>query len=293
MQLTTNGSNIPRLWQFIGSSSKSIIDKNGIYVYPNDIYALLCAYSVEAARAAILQEIGGVFAVYKIDVDIHHLELTADYMVQYKARAGGFSAPGSFTPLSQPGAPGWGNSYLRSTLPPLNVPSDSPSLPSHSSMYSHTSHTLHPVTPTEDTRSPSTFGSMSYSSTGRDSMMLPSLSSQYQYSDQQSTWFSQTGATSAAHSPGSLSSLLNPSSTMSSSYSTTRPQPAAINTYTSYPPLSHNHHSTGPVSPDSRPLGTRLHRCHPCRRRMRTQTRITLPMPITTTRHQARVTTAR
>ncbi|KAH9853751.1 HSF-type DNA-binding-domain-containing protein [Lenzites betulinus] len=181
------------------------------------------------------------------------LSVPSGDLSQYKARARGFSAPGSFTPLSQPGAPGWGNSYPRSTLPPLNVPSDSPSLSSHGSMYSHTSHTLHPVTPTEDTRSPSTFGSMSYSSTGRDSMMLPSSSSQYQYSDQQSTWFSQTGATSAAHSSGSLSSLLNPSSNMSSSYSTTRPQPAAINTYTSYPPLSRNHHSAGPVSPDSRP----------------------------------------
>ncbi|KAH9850735.1 beta and beta-prime subunits of DNA dependent RNA-polymerase [Lenzites betulinus] len=76
--LTTNGSNIPGLWQFVGSSGKSIIDENGIY--SNDIYALLCAYGVEAARAAILQEIGGVFAVYKIDVDIRHLELIADYM---------------------------------------------------------------------------------------------------------------------------------------------------------------------------------------------------------------------
>ena len=57
-----------------------MIDENGIY--SNDIYALLCTYGVEAARAAILREIGGVFAVYKIDVDIRHLELIADYMVR-------------------------------------------------------------------------------------------------------------------------------------------------------------------------------------------------------------------
>nr|AIE40066.1 RNA polymerase subunit 2 [Wolfiporia cocos] len=77
-KLTTNGSNIPGLWQFACSDADSMIDENGIY--SNDIYAILCAYGVEAARATILQEIGGVFAVYKIDVDIRHLELIADYM---------------------------------------------------------------------------------------------------------------------------------------------------------------------------------------------------------------------
>ncbi|KAI0637819.1 HSF-type DNA-binding-domain-containing protein [Trametes polyzona] len=167
-------------------------------------------------------------------------------------RARGFSAPGSFTPLSQPGAAGWNTSYPRSTLPPLTVPSEPPSLSSHGSMYSHSSHTLHPVTPTEDTQSPSTYGSMSYSSTGRESMMLPSPSSQYPYSEQQGSWLN---ASSAAHSSGSLSSLLNPSSNMSSGYSTaSRPQPAAINTYaTSYPSMGRSHPSAGPVSPDSRP----------------------------------------
>ncbi|EJF62961.1 hypothetical protein DICSQDRAFT_83750 [Dichomitus squalens LYAD-421 SS1] len=170
-------------------------------------------------------------------------------------RSRGFSAPGSFTPLNQPGAAGWGASYPRSTLPPLNVPSDPP-LSSHGGMYSHSSHTLHPVTPTEDTQS-SAFGSMSYSSSGRDTMILPSPSSQYQYSDQQSNWSFSSGAPSA-HSTGSLSSLLNPtasSTSLASGYSgSSRPQPAAINTYTSsYAPLSRNHHSAGPVSPDSRP----------------------------------------
>ncbi|KAH9943303.1 beta and beta-prime subunits of DNA dependent RNA-polymerase [Epithele typhae] len=76
--LLTNGSNIPGLWQFACGRGEDIIDQNGIYT--NDIYALLCAYGVEAARRAILQEIGGVFAVYKIDVDMRHLELIADYM---------------------------------------------------------------------------------------------------------------------------------------------------------------------------------------------------------------------
>ena len=83
-------------------------------------------------------------------------------------------------------------------------------------------------------------------------MMLPSPSSQYQYLDQQNSW-SFTGGTSTAHSSGSLSSLLSPSS---NGYSNTpQPQPSAINTaYTSsYLPLGRSYHSAGPVSPDSRP----------------------------------------
>jgi hypothetical protein len=51
-------------------------------IYSNDIYAILCAYGVEAARQAILREIAGVFSVYKIDVDMRHLELISDYMVR-------------------------------------------------------------------------------------------------------------------------------------------------------------------------------------------------------------------
>ena len=78
-QLTTNGSNIPGLWQFACSDGESLIDQHTIY--SNDIYAILCTYGVEAARATILKEVKGVFDVYKIDVDIRHLELIADYMV--------------------------------------------------------------------------------------------------------------------------------------------------------------------------------------------------------------------
>lgn len=58
----------------------SLIDENSIY--SNDIYAILTSYGVEAARAAILREVSGVFDVYKIDVDSRHLELIADYMVR-------------------------------------------------------------------------------------------------------------------------------------------------------------------------------------------------------------------
>lgn len=50
-------------------------------MYSNDIYAILKTYGVEMARAAILQEMGGVFGAYNIQVDRRHLELIADYMV--------------------------------------------------------------------------------------------------------------------------------------------------------------------------------------------------------------------
>lgn len=178
---------------------------------------------------------------------------------QGTTRARGFSAPGSFTPLNQPGAAGWGTSYPRGTLPPLTVPSDPP-LSSHGGMYSHSAHsahTLHPITPTEETPSSASFSPINYGGQGRDSMMLPSPSSQYGYSEQtaQGGWFSPNSAASS-HSSGSLSSLLNPSSNVNSGYSNpSRPQPPQINTYTSYSsvPMSRSHHSAAPLSPESRP----------------------------------------
>lgn len=51
-------------------------------IHSNDIYAILKAYGVEAARATILREVSSVFAVYNIKVDSRHLELIADYMVR-------------------------------------------------------------------------------------------------------------------------------------------------------------------------------------------------------------------
>mmetsp|Transcript_20478 Transcript_20478/g.41728 ORF Transcript_20478/g.41728 Transcript_20478/m.41728 type:complete len:1306 (+) Transcript_20478:393-4310(+) len=46
----------------------------------NDIWAIRCAYGVEAARMNIVDQIRGVFAVYGIEVDPRHLSLIADYM---------------------------------------------------------------------------------------------------------------------------------------------------------------------------------------------------------------------
>jgi hypothetical protein len=67
------------MWQFTKDSDDIIIEQDEMY--SNDIYAILKTYGVEMARAAILREISGVFGAYKIDVDMRHLELIADYMV--------------------------------------------------------------------------------------------------------------------------------------------------------------------------------------------------------------------
>ncbi|KAF7983978.1 hypothetical protein HWV62_18422 [Athelia sp. TMB] len=154
-------------------------------------------------------------------------------------RARGFSAPGSFTPLSQGGAAGWGTSYPgRSALPPLEVPSQ----PSHLSHLYHQQTQQHPITPTEE--SP-TSPAYHYS---RDMM---ASSSQYPYSDQQN-WqqFSQPSNGASNHS-GSLSSLLNPSS---SAYAS-RPAPTINTTYNNSPfaAMAMHNHSASSLSPDSRP----------------------------------------
>lgn len=158
-------------------------------------------------------------------------------------RARGFSAPGSFTPLSQGGAAGWGTSYPgRSALPPLTVPSDPPNL-SHS-MYHQQNH-QHPITPTDE--SP-TSPAYPYS---RD-MMVPSSSSQYPYPEQQNWQFNPAGNGGSSNHSGSLSSLLNPSS---SGYPV-RPAPTINTSYNNSPFAAmtmHNDHSASSLSPDSRP----------------------------------------
>ncbi|KIK67830.1 hypothetical protein GYMLUDRAFT_1014032 [Collybiopsis luxurians FD-317 M1] len=78
VKLTTNGSNFRGLWEFMADAEETIIEDND--VYSNDIYAILKTYGVEMAREAILREMGGVFGIYKIQVDRRHLELIADYM---------------------------------------------------------------------------------------------------------------------------------------------------------------------------------------------------------------------
>ncbi|TEB35510.1 hypothetical protein FA13DRAFT_1788139 [Coprinellus micaceus] len=170
-------------------------------------------------------------------------------------RARGFSAPGSFNPLSQGGA--WSTNYQRSALPPLTVPSDSSHLSHHTSMYTSSPHTLQPI-PSADDTSGSTFSSLGngYSS-HRDIM-----GSQYSYPEQNS-WGSFNGSSAAsshATHNSSLNSLLNPSSGgYNSSSHHSRP---TINTsygspFSSMPLAGGNggggEHSGSSLSPDSRP----------------------------------------
>jgi hypothetical protein len=77
-QISTNGSNLHGFWDFSAKMSGMIEDDE---LYSNDIHAILKTYGVEMARAAILQEISNVFGAYKINVNMRHLELIADYMV--------------------------------------------------------------------------------------------------------------------------------------------------------------------------------------------------------------------
>ncbi|KAI9199874.1 uncharacterized protein BJ171DRAFT_199397 [Polychytrium aggregatum] len=98
LNLGTEGCNLSGMWDF-----SSVIDVHRIYT--NDIAAILRTYGVEAARAAIIQEIGGVFGVYGISVDKRHLNLIADYMTfegGYKPfnRMGMRSNPAPFAQMS-------------------------------------------------------------------------------------------------------------------------------------------------------------------------------------------------
>ncbi|KAJ2741692.1 hypothetical protein GGI20_005011 [Coemansia sp. BCRC 34301] len=90
LSIGANGNNIRGIWEASLVSLDEIantdeatgldewIDLN--HLYSNDIAMLLRTYGVEAARAAIMREIGGVFKVYDIGVDKRHLSLVADYM---------------------------------------------------------------------------------------------------------------------------------------------------------------------------------------------------------------------
>ena len=174
-------------------------------------------------------------------------------------RARGFSAPGSFTPLSQPNAPGWATaSYPRQPLPPLTVPDTHPSSLSahgHNGMYGHG----HPLTPSDEPPSSTTaftplssYSSGTSAGSGRE-MLLPSPSSAYPYSEQNAWSFSPAG-TASSHSSGSLSSLLNPNTTAGAGGYGSRPSTGLTSYGSGYgiSTMSRTHHG-GAASPDSRP----------------------------------------
>ncbi|KAI6047363.1 HSF-type DNA-binding-domain-containing protein [Pisolithus marmoratus] len=158
----------------------------------------------------------------------------------FSGRARGFSAPGSFTPLSQGGAAGWGTSYPRAPLPPLAVPSE-PSALAHPNLYGQ-SHSLQSISPADE--SPTVqFSAMAPGSGYATSQVS---TSQYSYPDH--SWSFSPNSSASSHS-GSLSSLLNPSA--SNGFST-RPNPTINTSYTSYSGVSmHSDHTPPSLSPDT------------------------------------------
>ena len=85
--LTAEGINLRGMWEF----GFGVVDMNKIY--SNDIGALLHNYGVEAARAAIVSELKGIFDTYGIGVSMRHLYLIADYQTAF----------GDFRPFSRGG----------------------------------------------------------------------------------------------------------------------------------------------------------------------------------------------
>lgn len=80
VSLTAEGINFRDLWDF----GFGVVDLDNLYT--NDIGAVLHTYGVEAARAAIVSEMRGIFDTYGIAVSPRHLFLIADY----QTAAGGF-----------------------------------------------------------------------------------------------------------------------------------------------------------------------------------------------------------
>mmetsp|Transcript_1073 Transcript_1073/g.1504 ORF Transcript_1073/g.1504 Transcript_1073/m.1504 type:complete len:263 (+) Transcript_1073:2-790(+) len=78
--LETAGVNFVEFWKLENVLHSKIAS--------NDIWAVRCAYGVEAARSCISEQITSVFGAYGIQVDSRHLSLIADYMTF----EGGFKA---------------------------------------------------------------------------------------------------------------------------------------------------------------------------------------------------------
>ncbi|KAK3058134.1 hypothetical protein LTR09_001212 [Extremus antarcticus] len=73
--LLTSGVNIKAMWDY-----QHLIHPD--HLYTNSIHEFLTHYGVEAARAAIVRELQGVFGGHGIQVDVRHLMLIADYMTR-------------------------------------------------------------------------------------------------------------------------------------------------------------------------------------------------------------------
>lgn len=121
--LQTAGCNFEEIWKLRPSKV------NHDQLMSNDIWAVKCAYGVEAARMSIVEQIRGVFAVYGISVDPRHLTLIADYMTfdgGYKAmnRIGMADASSSFLQMSYETTAGFMiDAALNNRDEPMNSPS--------------------------------------------------------------------------------------------------------------------------------------------------------------------------
>lgn len=93
--LQTAGVNFEELWKLDEVKHDELSS--------NDIWAVRCAYGVEAARKSIVDQIRGVFAVYGIEVDMRHLTLIADYMTY----------DGEFKPMNRIGMADASSSFLQ------------------------------------------------------------------------------------------------------------------------------------------------------------------------------------
>jgi len=93
--LQTAGVNFEELWNL------DVVDHDRLL--SNDIWAIRCAYGVEAARNNIVEQIRSVFGVYGIEVDPRHLSLIADYMTY----------EGEFKPMSRIGMKETSSAFLQ------------------------------------------------------------------------------------------------------------------------------------------------------------------------------------
>ncbi|PWN52481.1 beta and beta-prime subunits of DNA dependent RNA-polymerase [Violaceomyces palustris] len=100
VSLTAEGINFRDLWEF----AHGVVDLDGLYT--NDIGALLHTYGVEAARAAIVSEMKGIFDTYGIGVSMRHLYLIADYQ----------TASGGFRPFSRGGIADASSPFLKASF---------------------------------------------------------------------------------------------------------------------------------------------------------------------------------
>lgn len=93
--LQTAGVNFQELWKL------DIVKHSQLQ--SNDVWAIRCAYGVEAARASIMEQIMSVFGAYGIEVDPRHLSLIADFM----------TFDGGFRPMSRIGMENSSSTFLQ------------------------------------------------------------------------------------------------------------------------------------------------------------------------------------